>query len=283
MRGSWPLAGLVLLCLSVPLWGAETRPAAVKTYQVPYRLTATQHVLVRAKINGKGPFNFILDTGAPALFVGTAVAHKVGVEPDKNGWGTIDRFEIEGGVVGTKVKGRIEDPFQLEGMNGLGLAGAHLDGIIGYYFLAHYRLEFDFTKDKMAWTPLNYNPPPPAGLGGQGGGPAELDALGMVMKLLGVFLGKGAIPEVQPRGFLGLELADENQVVEVTAVLPGSPADRAGLKAGDRIQKFQGQSVHSSSQVQRLAARLTTGQMVKVILTRGQNLQAVAFKAGEGF
>ena len=30
-------------------------------------MTTFQHVLVRAKINGKGPFNFILDTGAPAL------------------------------------------------------------------------------------------------------------------------------------------------------------------------------------------------------------------------
>jgi membrane-associated protease RseP (regulator of RpoE activity) len=168
-------------------------------------------------------------------------------------------------------------------MNGLGLAGVHLDGIIGYYFLAHYRLEFDFTRDKMAWRPLNYDPPPPAGLGGKGGEPAELDALGMVMKLLGVFLGKKASPEVLPRGFLGLELADGDQAVEVTAVLPGSPADRAGLKAGDRIKEFQGQAVHSRSQVQRLAARLTTGQKVQITLTRGQHTQAMAFKAGEGF
>ena len=39
-----------------------------------HRLKRGLHIVVRAKINGKGPFNFILDTGAPALFVATKVA-----------------------------------------------------------------------------------------------------------------------------------------------------------------------------------------------------------------
>src|SRR4051794_27717922 len=95
-------------------------PAAV---QVPYRLTQTQHVLVRAKINGKGPFNFILDTGAPALFVAKKVAEKAGVGTEQRGWTTFDRFEVEGGVVFEKAEGRVDDLFQLEGMNGMGLAG----------------------------------------------------------------------------------------------------------------------------------------------------------------
>src|SRR5437588_12559768 len=68
------------------------------TVLVPYRLTRTQHVLVRAKINGKGPFNFILDTGAPALFVAKKVADGIGVTADKRGRATFDRFEVEGGV-----------------------------------------------------------------------------------------------------------------------------------------------------------------------------------------
>ena len=66
--------------------------------------------MVRAKINGKGPFNFILDTGAPALFVATEVAKKAGVEPDKKGWGTFDSFEIEGGVVGPRPRAASRTP-----------------------------------------------------------------------------------------------------------------------------------------------------------------------------
>jgi serine protease Do len=42
---------------------------AGRVYEVPFRLTPTKHILVRAKINGKGPYNFVLDTGAPDLFV----------------------------------------------------------------------------------------------------------------------------------------------------------------------------------------------------------------------
>ena len=61
----------------------KTPPKAATTYEVPYRLTDTKHVLVRVKINGKGPFNFILDTGAPALFMTEAVAKKAGGKADE--------------------------------------------------------------------------------------------------------------------------------------------------------------------------------------------------------
>ena len=33
-------------------------------HEVPYRLTDTKHILVRVRINGKGPYNFIVDTGS---------------------------------------------------------------------------------------------------------------------------------------------------------------------------------------------------------------------------
>src|SRR5262249_14375365 len=134
------LGAAVAACLAAPLSADEPKKPEGKTVLVPYRLTAFNHVMVRAKINGKGPFNFIVDTGAPALCVATAVAEKIGVQPDKKGWGTFDRFEIEGGVVIEKAKGRIETPFQLEGMNGLGLTGVELHGMIGYNLLARYRV-----------------------------------------------------------------------------------------------------------------------------------------------
>src|SRR5262245_14334384 len=137
--------------LAPPGRADEPKKAEAEQYQVPYRLTIPKHILIRAKINNKGPFNFILDTGAPALFLATHVADKLGIKPDKNNWGTFDRLEIEGGVVLKNATGRIETPFQLEGMNGMGLAGCELHGIIGYNILAQFRMEIDFTKDKMTW------------------------------------------------------------------------------------------------------------------------------------
>src|SRR5918993_258133 len=58
-------------------------PDAGRSYLVPYRLTDTNHFLVRVRINGKGPFNFLVDTGAPALYVGTEAAKKIGLEASR--------------------------------------------------------------------------------------------------------------------------------------------------------------------------------------------------------
>jgi hypothetical protein len=277
MRALWLCAGLVLLAQVAPLRADEPR-----SYQVPYRLTKTQHILVRAKINGKGPFNFILDTGAPALFVATKQAQKAGVEPDKNGWGTFEKFEIEGGVPVPKARGRVEDPFQLEGMNGLGLAGAELHGMIGYNLLARYRIEIDFTKDKMTWTELNYNPPPPKGLDGAKGGLAELNAMGALVKGLGAFLGSRPKPQVVARGFLGLELTESDGRVIVKKVLKKGPADRAGVKPGDRVEEFNGEKVKDGTGLLKLASQITSGKEVKLTVVREGKSENITFTAGEG-
>src|SRR5437763_11793033 len=190
MRKRFAVSLILVLALAGTPLGANENKSESKVYQVPYRLTATSHVLIRAKINGRGPYNFILDTGAPALFVSEALCKKLGIKADRRGWGTFDRFEIEGGVVLDKARGRVETPFQLEGMNGMGLAGAELHGIIGYDILARYRMEIDFTKDRMIWTKLDWKPKAPMGLGGKGGGQGGLEIMGTIMKMLGGFLGR---------------------------------------------------------------------------------------------
>src|SRR5260370_37774315 len=88
MKSFWLSACLAACCLAPPLARADTpkKDDGKKTegtaYQVPYKLTEDKHVLIRAKINGKGPVHFILDTGAPSLFVSTNICKKLGVEAD---------------------------------------------------------------------------------------------------------------------------------------------------------------------------------------------------------
>src|SRR5262249_24799626 len=120
---------------------AQTKEEDGKTYQVPFRLTVPKHIMIRAKLNGKGPFNFILDTGAPAMFLTKAIAEKSGIKLDKDHWGMLDTFDIEGGVPVGKTKVRVADIPQLKAMNGLGLAGVEIHGMIGYDVLARYRME----------------------------------------------------------------------------------------------------------------------------------------------
>src|SRR5215471_16372121 len=146
---AWP--GLVLaLAAAIARPGQDAKPGEPgqhprdpqvgKSFRVPYRLTDTNHFLVRVRINGKGPFNFLVDSGAPALFIATETARKIGLKPDRDSfWTPVDRLEIEGGALLTKAKARVEDPYQLVGMNALGLPGASIDGILGFTILARFR------------------------------------------------------------------------------------------------------------------------------------------------
>jgi membrane-associated protease RseP (regulator of RpoE activity) len=201
--------------------------------------------------------------------------------PGKNDWGTFDRFELEGGVVLTKVRGRIETPPQIEGMNALGLAGVELHGMIGYELLARYRIEIDFTRDKMTWTPLEFTPKAawsPAGGRGAGG----LDLLGSLMKTLSSLLGTQASPPVRLRGFLGVELKDDDENPLVRAVLADGPAGKAGLKVGDRITHIQGRSVLDTGDVQRSIARKNPGEEIALTVERGNKKIEITVKLGEG-
>ncbi|MBM4068739.1 MAG: PDZ domain-containing protein [Planctomycetes bacterium] len=256
---------------------------AGRDYQVPYRLTNTLHTLVRAKINGKGPFNFIIDTGAPLLFVSKEAGKKLGLSTDKKGWTTLDRFELEGGVALSKVKCRVETPFQLEGMNGLGMAGAELHGIIGYTVLAHFRMEFDFTRDSMKWTRLDFDPPQPQAVGKKGdGGAGGLEFIGGLMKALGQLAGKKAEPQIIPRGYLGIEIYDCKNKVRVQSVQTDGPAARAGMAKDDAILKFQGKRVANTAQLRKLAGEVAAGQPVRLIILRDAEEKTITITTGDG-
>src|SRR5579871_3038311 len=91
--------GLVLVALAVAVALGLDRgrdPAIGKSYQIPYRLTDTNHFLVRVRINGKGPFNFLVDTGAPALYISTETAKKIDLVPAKGKfWTPVNRLDFE--------------------------------------------------------------------------------------------------------------------------------------------------------------------------------------------
>lgn len=269
------LAVLIVSILAAPCAADEPNPIAV-----PYRLTPTQHVLVRVKLNGQGPFNFILDTGAPALFVMKKVADKVGVASTGRGWGRFDRLEIEGGVVFAPARGRVEDLFQIEGMNGMGLAGVELHGVIGYNLLAQYRIAFDFTKDKLEWTKLEFTPPSIGGGGGRGS--AGLDALGAMMKLLGGLMGLKANFAVEPRGFLGAAVEESNGRLMVQSVLTDGPAAKAGLRAGDAILKTAGQSVSTLDAFSQRLGKLPAGAQLLLSISRDGQESQLAIELGKG-
>lgn len=274
------LAGSMAVALAPPPSPPPT-PKEGHRYKVPYRLTDSQHVLVRVKLNGKGPFHFILDTGAPAVFLTKNVAKKVGVTADSQGWAVFDSFEIEGGVRLTKVKGRVEDLVQIDGMNTLGLAGVELHGVIGYNVLARFRIEYDFTVDKLGFEHLpNFEPPDPERLRAEG--PDDIQMMGPFIKMIAALTGIKANFAVAPRGFLGIEVAQRDGKVVIQRVYPGTAAAQAGLQAGDIIVSVRNQSIDVPADLHRALRRAGVGSpQVLTIERQGKTLE-IRLELGRG-
>lgn len=277
----WLLAGMFSAAAAFAYPDARANEAPV-SYRVPYRLTATKHLLVRVKINGQGPYHFIVDTGAPSLYVSTAVARALKVTADENGWGTFDRFEIEGGVRLANFRGRIEDPFQLEGMNSLGLAGVKLDGILGFAVLSRFRLEIDLTRDTMKWTSVK-NLPKVEEEQGKQIVPPGMEAILGFLKLFGNIAAANAPTPVARRGTLGMELEERAGRIVVVGVGADSPAMKAGLAAGDILREIQGNAVKTYADGLRRIAKLKAGDNVEINFERDGEKRTASIRLVEGF
>jgi hypothetical protein len=275
------IGGFLLLAAAAP--GADPAPEKPKRVEVPYRLTDTKHVLVRTKINGKGPFNFILDTGAPAVIIPKTVAKKAGLTPDEKHWADCDTFELEGGLVVDKVRARVEDMFQLEGMNSMGFAGVELHGVIGYNVLARFRVEYDFTGDRIGFEPIpGFTPPPLIPLGGvKTKAAGQLEMMGPLMKTLAALTGMKPNFDVAPRGFVGVEF-DEKDGVIVSKVLVGSPAEKAGIRVGDKIAEIRNTEIETSRSLARALGKAGVGQRLRVTVKRGGEDVELTIDLGRG-
>jgi hypothetical protein len=284
--------GLILVLTSLaPVPYREKDAAIGKSYQIPYRLTETNHYLVRVRINGKGPFNFLVDSGAPALYVGTEAAKAINLGPANDSyWTPISRLDLEGGASLMNVKARVEDPFQLTGMNALGLPGASIDGILGFTVLARFRMEFDPTKDRMTWTRVDYEPKEPfipreANNRKGGAAPPEVQAMqlmGPMMKIFAVFLGKQPEEQRYPHGTLGLELRQEDGLVRVMSVLPKSAAAKADIRAGDVLMRVLETEPADVTTVHNALAKTRPGANVQVQVRRGEEVIERVITAMEG-
>lgn len=294
LAGAGAALALVVALAAVAADAPKVEDAQIgQSTRVPYRLTETNHFLVRVRLNGKGPFNFLVDSGAPALYISTETAAAIGLKPPKDDdfWTPLDRLDIEGGARLTDLKARVEDPFQLVGMNALGLPGASIDGILGFTILARFKLEIDPTDDRMTWTRLDFQPadPPVPAKEDRGAGPLEfqlMNALGPVAKGLALFIGKQPEEERLPRGFLGLEWSDvegKGGGLKIVRALPDSPAAKAGAKAGDRLVKINGKPAGDSKTARAALSEVGPGDLIEVVVEDPSGVSRMLnFTTGEG-
>ncbi|MGF1577804.1 MAG: PDZ domain-containing protein [Gemmataceae bacterium] len=337
-----------------------------KTYNVPYRLTQTSHILVRVKINGQGPLNFIVDTGAPIVIISSEGAEEINLKSGgfagilleekgksiriaqvvpgspaakgglkdgdvirrvnkikissvdqlqrvltragaqtevsfvvrrkketkkvtfrlgKRGWASAKTFAIEGGIVHKDLQVLVQTIPQISGMNAMNFAGVPLHGVIGFPLLAKYKMEIDFTQPKMRWTDLKFTPPAPQPITGKkpsGSGMSSLDAASAMMRMMRLFVGKFPTTEIVARGFVGVELRDEDGTIKITNVLPSSPAAKKGLKAGDVILTINDKRYNTIEGVLKQLSRVPTGKGLTFEIRRGDQKKSITLTTANG-
>jgi serine protease Do len=112
-------------------------------------------------------------------------------------------------------------------------------------------------------------PPPPA----QGG--FKIMTMGGPVSYLGI-----GVKEILGERAKELKLKEEAGV-EVTRVDTGSPAEKAGLKAGDAVLEYQGNRVEGAEQFVRFVRETPVGRQVKLKVVRGGSNQTISATIGE--
>ena len=95
------------------------------------------------------------------------------------------------------------------------------------------------------------------------------------------------------RGWLGIVIQDvtdelagsfgvrELQGVLIADVMKGGPAEAAGVRAGDVVVEFAGETIHEVPELQRRVAAVTPGQSVTVVVVRNEARLPVTVAVGE--
>lgn len=237
-----------------------------KAVVVPFELLKSRHMAIQVKINDKGPYRLIFDTGAPTNLVNNKIAKEAGIvgKVDKGG------LPLFGAAPTPKTIKKLEiGDLKLEGMATMVMdhptvaaiadVVGPVEGIVGFPFFARYKMTIDYQKKEMTLTPNGYVPG---------------DAMaGMMEKLMGASGGKKPEPAVvAPAAVWGFEVSrakdDDEPGVAVDAVLAKSPVALGGLKKGDRLLTLDGRWTDTVSDTFTAASLVKPGKPVTLVVKR---------------
>jgi hypothetical protein len=249
-----------------------------KPVVVPFELLKSRHMAVQVKINGKGPYRLIFDTGAPTNLINNKLAKEAGVikKDDKpalplfgmSGAKVIDVLEV-GDVKLGKVPVMVMDH---PTVTAISKALGPIDGIVGFPFFAKYSTTVDYQKKEVTFTPNGYVPG---------------DAMKGLMEKLTKGGGKQPPAVVGPAGVWGFTLEDkdaqdEDAGVTVKEVVAGSAAAAGGLKAGDRILTLDGRWTDSVADALVATSLVKPGREAAVVVKRGGKEVKLTVKPAKG-
>jgi PDZ domain-containing protein len=83
------------------------------------------------------------------------------------------------------------------------------------------------------------------------------------------------------RGWLGVFLSEDEDGVIITGVKGGSPAEKAGLKEGDKIVEIDSKKVSDAGDIRNAIRQLEPGDTVQVVVMRENKKKSVTATLGE--
>jgi len=254
-------ASLALLFLTGPTRADVPKAAPTK---VPFDLLRTQHMTVMVKVNGKGPYRLIFDTGAPIILLTNKIAREAGVIPKSHKnppfslFGSMGQFKIKSLEVGNlKAEDLSTIVMDHPTVAAMAKAVGPIEGIVGFSFFARYRMTIDYQAKEMTFVPTMFEPPDML---------AKITALLMGPKDKP---GKRLVAPAGQWGFrVGKETGDEGAGVNVQEVFVQSPAAQAGLRKGDRLLTLDGRWTDSVLDCYTAASHVQPGAMACLLVLR---------------
>ena len=258
---------LLVLAAAAPADAEAPKAEAAKALVVPFELLPSGHLTVMVKVNGEGPYRLILDTGAPITLIDNKVAEAAGLlkgvpEPLFTIFGSKGEVKVGELQVGEQsAKDLTAIVMDHPTVQAISQAfekklGGPIDGIVGFPFFARFTMTLDYQAKTVTLLPNGYKPPD-------------------VMKAMMAAIMEGASDEpkvLAPAAQWGMvaekDAKDEDAGVTVKAVLPGSPAAAAGMKAGDRLLTLDGRWTDSLVDLYAAAGFVKPGAAAPVVVKR---------------
>jgi hypothetical protein len=252
---------LVLGSIAACLLSVSEAPEGVA---VPFNLLSTGHMTVQVKINGKGPYTLIFDTGAPMSIVNNRLAREAELLKGKpvvlfapfgsRGEVKVKDFEV-GGQKATDIKVAVMDHPTVELFS---RNFGRIDGIVGFPFFARYKVTIDYQKKTLTFAPGTYNPP---------------DVMQAMLKAMLAPEAQGDQAKVLSGGaILGFSAREEtkgdSRILVVDKTVPGGAAEAGGLKSGDRLALFNKRWTDSRHDLLEAMGGIRPGEKNTVVVER---------------
>ncbi len=252
-----------------------------KSVTIPFKILKSGHMTVEVKVNGKGPYTLIFDTGAPITLLNTKIGKEAGLT--KGGGGGLALFGMMGQVtvkelqVGEqKVANSSAVIMNHPTVSAISKVFGPIDGIVGFPFFACFEMTLDYKAKTMTMVPNGFKPP---------------NVMASMQKMMmGSLFGGNKKPKpiiLTTSTRLGISVdkkaKDKAAGVTVSRVLKGGAADKAGLKKGDRLLTLDDRWTDSLEDTFSAISFVKPGETIELKVKRGDKTMTLKVTATTGF